>query len=216
MAFLCNFLHYHPSEISVLIFPITFVFSSVICFSLPLCLVLCLTILGIEEFFQQDAFNLREDMQHPELHTSIPKLQKLGKFPKIICQVKYLTWLSYLPLLKLESALQTLRRVFHLATAHKKHVLISLNITHSCKVHCGVKGNVQCSGHLVNHSGSSMRLAFTSLCCLGTTSTPHCHLLLSHAGIPHVPGTGPASICLYHNYTFYWIEKYSFLTFSKS
>lgn len=148
------------------------VFSSVIYFSLPLCLVLCLTILGIEEFLQQDAFNLREDMQYPELHTSTPKLQKLGKFPKIVCQVKYLTWLSYLPLLKLESALQMLRRVFHLATAHKKHVLISLNITHSCKGHCGVKGNVQCSGHLVNHSGSSMRLAFTSCVVLASPLLP--------------------------------------------
>lgn len=93
MAFLlCNFLHYHPSEIRILTFPhylLCFLFCDL--FSLPLCLVLCLTTLGIEELFQQDASSLREDMQHLELHTSVPKIQKLGKFPKIVCQVKYLT-----------------------------------------------------------------------------------------------------------------------------
>lgn len=154
MAFLlCSFLPYHPSAIRILTFP-HYLLSFLFCdwFSLPLCLVLCLTILGIEELFQQDALYLREDMQHPELHTSIPKLQKLEKFAKIVCKVKYLTWLSYSPLLKLEPALQMLRRVFHFASAHKKHALVSLNITHSRKVHCGVRGNVQCSGHLVNYS----------------------------------------------------------------
>lgn len=131
------------------------------------------TILGTEKLFQQDAFNIIEDVQDPELHLSIPETREACKVSKN-SQVKYQTLLNYSPLLKLKFSLQMLRRVFHFATTHNKSCikstsLIPLNITSQCKLHYGVRVNLWCSEDLVNYSIASTQVVvwcWHSLSCI--------------------------------------------------
>lgn len=93
------------------------------------------------------------------------KQQKLEKLQKIVCQVKDQTWQIHSPLwnssFPYRCSEESSTLLQHTTSPRTNHVLIPLNITHQCKLHYRIKGNLWCSEDLVNsschHLGGSYR-----------------------------------------------------------